>query len=162
MTDLFSAPASTTPSATHGPRQADRKADRPPPAAPVQRTGNSSEDVAADAATEFKQRQARARELVAEDKLTAEAADGLLRPWLAIAAAAGAVLPELMVTALRIRPLPVEDITVRLSAHEICPREQWAEALRKALAAAKPGPARDRLIVLAVFFRISPKPETAQ
>lgn len=82
----------------------------------------------------FRQLQAAARRNVAARKWTAEQATGRLRPWLAIAAAAGADLPELRDEGVRIFPWAEagRPVSLRLFAEDICPRAEWQAALARA------------------------------
>ena len=59
-----------------------------------------------------------------------------LRPWLAIAAAVDADLPELQLAGNELWPDAGKPVTLRLYPHEICPAAEWREALALARDAA--------------------------
>lgn len=82
------------------------------------------------AAAEFEDRLKRARELVAAGKVAAEAANQALLPWLAIAARAGADLPQLYETITLIWPFG-EQRQRRMVHWQVCAPEVWQTELRK-------------------------------
>lgn len=104
------------------------------------------------AASEFRARQKRAREIVRNRGMAARTAEQHLRPWLAIACLCGADLPELVAPLADHRkqladiapgPKPVTDdgITAAalldmecrwLAADDICPRPAWVPVLAAA------------------------------
>lgn len=105
--------------------------------------------LAAIAAQQFRTRQAKAREMVRDRKVTEREATARLRPWLAIACLCGADLPELheLLADERIDQLypdargaaqaAVSESEARsLVARDICPRRDWIAALAAARDAA--------------------------
>jgi hypothetical protein len=107
-------------------------------------------DISRAAAQAFRQRQAKARELVRSGLMDARRATDHLRPWLAIACLVGADLPELEDGLCGRRVVQIwpndarKDVTEAeargLLADEICPRRLWAPVLAKARDDALHGP----------------------
>lgn len=99
------------------------------------------------AASEFQRRQSLARAMVAQGRMALDVAEAKLRPWLAIAAAAGADLPELWEEAntwrpgSETRPRGWQVERHRLRSWEIADRAEWQETLAKARDAALNDPA---------------------
>ena len=88
------------------------------------------------AATQYRQRQRRAREVMGQRGMTVARAESALRPWLAIACLCGADLPELheLLADERIDQLngtgSITDGEARaLVARAICPRADWVAPL---------------------------------
>lgn len=78
------------------------------------------------AADLFRQRQAKARIVVAARGMSKPQAEAHLRPWLAIACTLGADLPDLA------GPLESREGNRWLAADDICPRATWAPILAAA------------------------------
>lgn len=90
------------------------------------------------AATEFKRRHSIAQQSCDARRWSAGQATEALRPWLAIAAAAGADLPELLDEQRVIYPRERagQTISVRIKSDELCPRDRWHAELTRARDAA--------------------------
>ena len=93
-------------------------------------------DAASVAAGLFRARQSYASQMLGQGRLTRDKAEAKLRPWLAIAAAAGADLPELELHGNELYPDAGKPIVLRLRADEICPATEWRPALAAARNAA--------------------------
>ena len=107
-----------------------------PETAPGHHAATPSFDAAAVAAGLFRQRQSYASRMVAEGRLSRDVAEAKLRPWLAIAAAAGADLPELELHGNEIWPDTGKPVVHRLHAEDIGPAGDWRETLASARDAA--------------------------
>lgn len=109
----------------------------------------ASFDPAQVAAGLFRVRQSFAARQVAQGKLTRDQAEARLRPWLAVASAAGADLPEMERHGNEIWPDAGKPVTFRLYPSEICADHEWrgelARARDAALAALNPDPAPAKL-----------------
>ena len=95
------------------------------------------------AATQYRQRQRRAREVIGQRGMTIARAESALRPWLAIACLCGADLPELheLIADERVAQIDgaqgVSESEARaLVARAICPRANWLAPLSAARDAA--------------------------
>lgn len=96
------------------------------------------------AAAEFRKRQGRAREVIANRGMSRGQAEQHLRPWLAIACLCGADLPELAElledrrSAVDLATAPEDQRALReaearwLAADDICPRARWVPVLAAA------------------------------
>ena len=93
-------------------------------------------DPAQIAAGLFRQRQSYASRMVAEGRLTRDVAEAKLRPWLAIAAAVGADLPELELHGNEVWPDTGKPVVHRLHAEDIGGADEWRETLASARDAA--------------------------
>lgn len=98
--------------------------------------GASQTDLAQIGAGLFRQRQSYAARMVAEGRLTREQAEAKLRPWLAIAAMAGADLPELELHGNELWPDTGKPVIHRRFAADIAPAAEWRAALATARDAA--------------------------
>ena len=107
-----------------------------PETAPGHHAATPFFDAAAVAAGLFRQRQSYASRMVAEGRLTRDAAEAKLRPWLAIAAAVGADLPELELHGNELWPDVGKPVVHRLHAADISPADEWRETLAAARDAA--------------------------
>lgn len=84
------------------------------------------------AASQFRARQQRAREVVRNRGMSAPQAERHLRPWLAIACLCGADLPDLA-EILTDRRNDGDEFEARwLAAYDICPRPHWVPILAAA------------------------------
>ena len=131
------------------------------------------------AASEFRRRQSLARKVIARGDMGQAQAQALLLPWLAIAAAAGADLPELSYETPVWRPeyarpdAPVgmfglrgwQDEIRRLASWEICEPAEYRETLARARDAVlndpraqtgAPRPYARGILALATLLRIRP------